>query len=120
MTVRRCPTFPSRSARSMILTSARQSSIRRMWNSGRMGRTVRRRGGLRLGPSQGEEERRALVGLALDPDPAAVRLDDLAADGQAGARPLVLLSGVEASEELENLGVELRVDADPVVADGDR
>src|SRR4029078_7321823 len=38
------------------------------------------------GDGQAERERRASTGLALEPDPAAVVLDDLAADRQPEAR----------------------------------
>ncbi len=51
-------------------------------------------------------EGRASTGLALDPDPAAVGLDDLLADGQARAGPFVLFAGVQPPEELEDLVVE--------------
>ena len=57
--------------------------------------------------------------LALDPDPPAVGLDDLTADGQARSRPFVLLAGVQPAEELEDRLVELGLDADPIVLDGD-
>ena len=103
----------------MILTSARLSSTRRMWKSGCMEDLGPLRRGPVGGPGQGDVERRASVGLALDPDPAAVGLDDLLADGEPGAGAFVFLAGVEAAEELEDLGVELGLDADPVVADGE-
>ena len=58
----------------------------------------------------------ALARFRLDPDSPAVTLDDLLADRQADARACVLLSGVQASEDLEDVILELRVDADAVVA----
>ena len=44
---------------------------------------------------------------------------DLLADRQANARALILLVGMQASEYVEDLILELRVDADAVVADGE-
>src|SRR3954447_5566233 len=53
------------------------------------------------------------------PDPPAVELDDLAAEGEADARPAVLVAQVQPLEHDEDaLGV-LRIDADPVVLDRD-
>ena len=48
------------------------------------------------GPGQRDMKRRADAGLALDPDPAAVGLGDLLADGQASAGSFVFLAGVQA------------------------
>src|SRR5579875_969467 len=119
MTVRRWSIRSSRSARSMMRASDALSSIRRMWKSGAMS-GVARRGGRLGGEREVDEEGRARARLALDPDPAAVGLGDLLADRQAGPGPLVFVPGVEAAEQLEDPGVEPRVDPDPVVADGDR
>src|SRR4051794_2397559 len=52
------------------------------------GGAVRRRRPDRAQPRQREQEGRAFADLRLDPDLAAVRLDDALADGQAGAGPL--------------------------------
>src|SRR5262245_32117324 len=114
----------------MIFASARLSSISMMWSSdtvllirdnvrnrGRV-RGCRRRGRfpalLRRGAAEPDEEGRTAAGLALHPDPPSVGLDDLAADGEAGARPLELLPGMQTPEELEDRRVELGIDADPI------
>ena len=75
------------------------------------------RGLLRMG--DGEVEGRALAGLRLDPDPAAVALDDFLADRQADAGAGILVAGVQALEDQEDAFGVLRVDADAVVADGE-
>ena len=55
----------------------------------------------------------------VQPDTAAVELDDLLADGQADTRTAVSLTSVEPLEDDEYLVCESRLDADPVVFDGD-
>ena len=52
----------------------------------------------------------------LDPDPAAVALDDPLADREAHPRAAVLVLAVEALEDLEDALALARVDADAVVA----
>ncbi len=54
------------------------------------------------------------VGVA-EPDPTAVVLDDLLAQGQADARSAVRVPAVETLEDDEHLVGELGLDADPVV-----
>src|SRR5207302_2320047 len=51
---------------------------------------------------QRERERRALARLGLDPDPAAVTLHDLLADGQPQARAGVFLLPMQALEDDED------------------
>src|SRR3954453_1132576 len=79
---------------------------------------------LRIVPSSIESDRRGIATSAMagglpgrpreaqpvaaavarvDPDPAAVALDDLAADGEADPRPLVALAVVQALEHLEDV-----------------
>src|SRR5215472_18626436 len=59
-------------------------------------------------------------GCRVDPDVAAVEVDDLAAQGQADAGPWIGLARVQALEDHEYpLGVS-RGDADAVVAAGER
>src|SRR6185436_10172983 len=69
----------------------------------------------------GKGERRALTGLALDPDLAAVQLDELAGQGQAQAGALVLARVVRSdlAELLEDGLVVLGRDADAGVGDRD-
>ena len=119
----------------MIFASARLSSISMMWSwdsvslirdnlwnrgwipgNGRRGRARTRRG---RGPSNPDEERGTASRLALHPYPPSVGLDDLTADGEAGARPLEFFLGMQTPEELEDRRVELGIDTDPVVLDGD-
>src|SRR4029453_361783 len=65
-----------------------------------------------------ERKRRAHAHLALHPDPPAVELDELAAQGQAQARPFgFLLRRPHLSELLEHLLLILRGDTDAGVAD---
>src|SRR5262252_6044669 len=62
----------------------------------------------------------ARAGSRVDPDVAAVEVDDLAAQGQADAGPRVGLARVQPLEDHEYpLGVG-RGDADPVVAASER
>ena len=120
----------------MIFASARLSSISRICSSAvvvlirdnlcvlRRFLGLHRRSGADArrgrGAMETDEERGSPAGLAFHPEPAAVRLDDLAADRQARTRALELLPGVQPPEELEDRRVELGIDADPVVLDGDR
>jgi hypothetical protein len=78
-------------------------------------------GGLGLGARQGEEEAAPPAQLALHPDVAAVQLHELARDRQSQPRAVVRAraGGVHLRELLEDQLVELRVDADPRVRDGD-
>ena len=72
-----------------------------------------------LSDRQCDHKRRTLTGRAAGRDRAAVPFDDLAADGQADSRALVLRAAVKALENRENLvGVDL-VEADPVIFDQD-
>src|SRR4030095_9819930 len=67
-----------------------------------------------------ESERRALSHLALDPDTAAVELDEFPAQGQAQSCTLSLLvRRPHLPELLEHGLLILRRNADPSVADGD-
>src|SRR4051812_1923436 len=68
---------------------------------------------------QGEAEHGASAVAVVDPDPAAVALDDLAADGEADARALVGLAVVQALEHLEDVLAGFRGDPDAAVGDGD-
>ena len=58
---------------------------------------------------------------ALGMDGAAVQLDDVADDGQADAQAAVMsgAGGVSLAETIEDIGEELRIDADAVVGDFD-
>ena len=58
-----------------------------------------------------------MVGSGLDPDTAAMELDDFFADGQADAGAGVFAAGVEALEYDEDAVEGFRVDADAVVLD---
>src|ERR671916_1918748 len=64
-----------------------------------------------------EAEHRAAALAFLDPDPAALALDDLAADRQADPGALERLAVVQALEHLEHALPVAGVDADPVVGD---
>src|SRR5450432_1145827 len=68
---------------------------------------------------QARDERRALSELTARRDRAAVPLDDLPADRQTYARPLVLAATVETLEDREDPVEVLLVEADAVVRDGD-
>src|SRR5437764_14176871 len=62
-----------------------------------------------------EHELTAAAGRRLDPDPAAVDVNDSLADGQADTRARILVGAVQTREHAEDaLGLR-RVDADPVV-----
>src|SRR4051812_36585838 len=76
-------------------------------------------GGLDRALGDGEAEGGAVARLRLDPDPAAVALDDLAAERQADAGAGVLVAGVQALEHAEDALVVLGRDADAVVGDAD-
>jgi hypothetical protein len=67
----------------------------------------------------GEEEMRALAGLALDPDAPAVGLDQMAGDGQPQPRPPVRPGPgfLRPVEPIEDIGQILRGDPHPGVAD---
>src|SRR5439155_15529307 len=86
-------------------------------------RSARRRTGglLRPGrlalPRQGELEGRPPAGRRLRPDPAAVPLDDLLADGQPDAGAGVLIARVQALEDDEDALEVPGLDADAVVPD---
>ena len=69
---------------------------------------------------QRERERRAHALLGLDPDPAAVLLDDVARDREAEARAADPRDArpVDLVEPLEDPGLVGLRDADPVVLDG--
>src|SRR4029079_3601972 len=69
---------------------------------------------------QGEAENAAAALAPSDPDPPAVALDDLAADGEADARALVGLALVQALEHLEDVLAVFGRDADAGVGDRDR
>src|SRR6266496_415664 len=90
------------------LSSTRRRCIRRALFSSSMALTAVAR--------EGEVELRPGAGLGLDPDPPAVTLDDLLADGEADAGAGVLGASVQPLEDDEDPVQILRVDADPVVA----
>jgi hypothetical protein len=69
---------------------------------------------------EGKPEGRAMARRALDPDAAAVPLDDLLADGQTDAGARALLLQVQALEDSKDAVSELPRDADTVVVDGDQ
>src|SRR2546430_1702399 len=68
---------------------------------------------------QREKERGALARLRLDPDAAAVALDDLLADREPDPRARVLVLPVQPLENDEDPLEVLRVDADAVVPHAD-
>src|SRR6185369_3096389 len=75
---------------------------------------------LRRSQGQGEMKRRALALAALGPDPSAMQLDELLADGQAEPGAVGLL-GERIVQTLERLEQALEVagrDADTGVGDG--
>src|SRR6266545_7297097 len=65
-----------------------------------------------------EEERRAFAGLALDPNAAAVPLDDLFADAQPDARAREFFLSVKPLKNHEDALEILRRDANAIVAHG--
>src|SRR2546421_2586470 len=67
-----------------------------------------------------EVKRRALLRCGLHPDPAAVTLDNLLADGEPQPRARVLVLPMQALEDDEDPLEVLRVDADPVVANAEQ
>src|SRR6266568_2722364 len=93
------------------LSSTRRMCIRRALFVASMALAVAR---------EGELERGARAGLGLDPDPPAVALDDLLADGEADAGAGVLGAGVQPLEDDEDPVHVLRIDADPIVPDGEQ
>src|SRR5690606_25778613 len=113
-------TFASRRASTVSVTSPGLSSTRRI-SMGRgvmlcintfvEGEGVGGRGMVR----EREVEGGAVAGFGLVPDPPAVPLDDLLAHRQPDPRPLVLVAGVEALEDLKYPLAVLRGDPDPVV-----
>src|SRR5436190_18659266 len=64
---------------------------------------------------QREVERRPLIGLRVEPDPASSLLDDALADRETDAAAGVLVARVVPAEEVEDVVRERGVDADPVV-----
>src|SRR3954447_11196564 len=72
---------------------------------------------LSIGQRQLDVERRALALAPLGPDPPAVLRDDTLADGQADARALVAVDGVQALERAEDRARLLGGEADAVVGD---
>src|SRR5690606_23238318 len=68
---------------------------------------------------QGEREGRALSRSRVDPNPPPMLLDDAAHDREADAGSRVVALGVEAPTEFEDLVEVPRIDADPIVADGE-
>jgi hypothetical protein len=69
----------------------------------------------RVGIGDGEVEDAAALGPGLDPDPAAVPLDDALADREAHPGARVLVVTVETTEQAEDLLAVGRVDTDAVV-----
>ena len=67
--------------------------------------------------AEGEEERRALIGLGFDPDSAMVAFDDFLADGEPDAAAGTIGS-VESLERLEDSGLVFGRDPDSVVIAG--
>src|SRR6187455_3151728 len=65
--------------------SGQRSARLRMFSVATCRRSTRSPGSVGPGDRQGEPEGRADAFLRLDPDPAAVALDDVAGDGQAEA-----------------------------------
>src|SRR3990170_1342988 len=101
-------TWLSRSARSVSSTSWRLSSTRR----------ISTRISCMAGPfPEGEVEGRALIDFRLGPHAAAVAVDDPLDNGQADARPFVLLGPVQALEDRKELVRVAHVEADAVVPD---
>src|SRR3954462_10679286 len=74
---------------------------------------------LGMGRGKRDDERRALAGAAGGGDRAAVALDDLTADGEADASPLVLVAAVQALEDVKDAVEVLLLEADPVVGDAE-
>ena len=70
-----------------------------------------------LARSESEVERRALVGLGVGPDAAAVAVDDPLHDGEADAGALIVLGPVQPLEDAEQLVGVAHVEADAVVLD---
>lgn len=66
----------------------------------------------------GKVEDCSLVELRIEPDAAAVPLDDLLADGQPYAGPGILILGMQPLEHLEDLLLLFLRDADAVVRRG--
>src|ERR1044071_5887201 len=100
-------------ARLTVMTSTSSSSTRRMLRAcSSMGRLVWI-GGPR------ERELRALADRRVEPCGAAVRLDDLAHDGEPDARALDLVAALEGLEQAPDLVGELGGDPDAVVGDGE-
>src|SRR4051812_36918673 len=69
--------------------------------------------------SEREAKHGAASGPVLDPDPAAVALDDLAADGEADPGAAVGLAVVQALEHLEHALAVLGLDPDARVLHGE-
>src|SRR3954449_11866882 len=69
----------------------------------------------RQGPGEGRTEARS-AGVRVQPDPAAVPLDDLLAHRQADAGPGELVLAVQTLEDHEDALAVLGLDADAVVA----
>src|SRR5438045_1417113 len=70
-----------------------------------------------LGCWNGEEKSRTLPGPGLDPDAAAMPLDDPLSDREADAGAWILVAAVQPLENHKDAIEVLRLDADPVVAD---
>src|SRR4030095_981185 len=68
---------------------------------------------------QGEMKRRAMPGLGLDRDTAAVSLDDLFADGQPDACTLEFLAAMQSLKHAEDPFEVLGLDAEPIVSNGE-
>src|ERR1051326_8987993 len=68
---------------------------------------------------QGKQEVRTAFRLRLDPDPAAIALDDLLADCQADSVARVFAAFVKAAEQTENLAEILWIDPNAVIANRD-
>jgi hypothetical protein len=68
-------------------------------------------------PGQGEKERRPLPGFGLNPDAAAVAMNDPLDHGQADAVPRVIEAGMKALERNEQFVPQGHIEADAVVPD---
>src|SRR5512146_3033832 len=67
-----------------------------------------------LGPA--EPERRARIGLGLEPRATTSRFDDLADDGEADTGALDLIASLERREQRPDPLVKLGSDTNPIVA----
>src|SRR6266511_618258 len=110
----RMPTHSTASARASP-TASRSPYPAPSWPRAGAGRTASRSRSLR----QAEREDAAASGSRLDPDLAAVALEDLAADGEADPAPGDDRAPLEAPKHREDLVALVGRHAGPVVGDAD-